>query len=467
MRKSIQSACGLDRAQLLRAGSPATEAPGQLRRRPRRVAVAAAAAGLALVAAGCSSGSPAPAASSGKATVTFANWAETEANTEPGINAMIKKFESLYPNITIKQQPISYTDIDHQLLLEVKSGNAPDVAELQGDYTYDLAATGDLESLSSYLTSSVRAEFIPRELKLGDIGGKQVAIPWTVGPFALWYNKTIMTQAGLSATPPGTWTQLLSDLKVIHAKFPKIIDFGTDSTSREYGLDQNWPVMQSFGGTPFHGTTATADTTAFENYLSFMRTIDQDGYTPEGEKGGYFRQPAASNQVAFTIDGPYVKGVVQSVNHESNTAFYSNWGIAPLPAGPSGVHYSTPTDHQLVMFASTPANDRQAAWQFMTWLSTSTYAITNYTIPYEGSIPPLAHPAGAVQKQLDNPISQEFIKNVIPTVNTPDWGAQYSSAYLDVMAAIQQAMTSSTPVSSIASSLQSQLGTDLAGQTGP
>jgi multiple sugar transport system substrate-binding protein len=380
---------------------------------------------------------------------------------------MIKKFESLNPNITIKQQPISYTDIDHQLLLEAKSGNAPDVAELQGDYTYDLAATGELQSLSSYLTSSTRSEFIPRELSLGKIGGQQVAIPWTVGPFALWYNKTVMSQAGLTPTAPATWTQLLSDLQTIHAKFPKIIDFGTDSTSREYGLDQNWPVMQSFGGVPFNGSTASADTSAFQNYLSFMRTIAKDGYTPEGQKGGSFRQPAASNQVAFTIDGPYVKGVVQSVNHESNTAFYSNWGIAPLPAGPSGQHYSTPSDHQLVMFSSTPAADRQAAWTFMNWLATSNYAAVNYTIPYEGSIPALAHPSGSVATQLNNPIAQAFIKQVIPTVDTPDWGAQYSSAYLDVMAAIQQAMTSSTPISAIASGLQSKLGTDLAGQSGP
>lgn len=139
---------------------------------------------------------------------------------------------------------------------------------------------------------------------------------------------------------------------------------------------------------------------------------------------------------------------------------------SPAPAASNQVAF-TPSDHQLVMFSNTPAGDRQAAWQFMTWLSTSDYAVVNYTIPYEGSIPPLAHPTGAVEKQLKNPVSQEFIKAVIPTVNTPHWGAQYSSAYLDVMAAIQQAMTSTTPVSSIASGLQSKLGTDLAGQTGP
>lgn len=424
---------------------------------------------VGLVVGGCSSGGSSPGSSSGggKAVVTFADWAVTESNTEPGIDAMIRKFESLYPNITIRQQPISYTDIDHQLLLEAKSGNAPDVAELQGDYTYDLAATGDLEPLSSFLTPATRSLFIKRELGLGKIGGKQLAIPWTVGPFALWYNKTVLAQAGLSPAAPSTWTQLLSDLQVIHTKLPKIIDFGTDSTSREYGLDQNWPVMQSFGGVPFKATTATASSAGFASYLTFMRTIAKDGYTPEGQKGGSFRQPAASNQVAFTIDGPYVKGVVQSVNHETNQAFYNNWGIAPLPAGPSGTHYSTPSDHQLVMFTTTPTADQKAAWQFMTWLATSNYAALNYTIPYEGSIPPLAHPAGTVATQLNNPISQAFIHQVIPTVDTPDWGAQYSSAYLDVMAAIQQAMTSATPITTITTSLQSKLGTDLAGQTGP
>jgi multiple sugar transport system substrate-binding protein len=424
---------------------------------------------VVLVVGACSSpgGGSAGGSGGGKAVVTFADWAVTEPNTEPGINAMIRKFESLYPGITIRQQPVSYTDIDHQLLLEAKSGNAPDVAELQGDYTYDLAATGDLEPLSGFLAGPARSAFIGRELSLGKIGGKQVAIPWTVGPFALWYNKTVMAQAGLGATPPSTWTQLLSDLAVIHAKFPKIIDLGTDSTSREYGLDQNWPVMQSFGGTPFHAATATATSPGFAAYLGFMRTIAKDGYTPEGQKGGSFRQPAASNQVAFTIDGPYVKGVVQSVNHESDQAFYANWGIAPLPAGTSGTHYSTPSDHQLAMFTTTPTADQKPAWTFMTWLATSTYAALNYTIPYEGSIPPLAHPSGTVAAQLNNPISQAFIHQIIPTVNTPDWGAQYSSAYLDVMAAIQQAMTSATPITSITTSLQTKLGTDLAAQTRP
>lgn len=432
----------------------------ELARRPWTV-LAACVAAVALAAAGCSSSSSS-AASNGPVTITFANWAVTESNTEPGINAMIKQFEHLHPNITIKQQAISYTNIDQQLLLEAKSGNTPDVAEIQGDYTFDLDATGQLLPLSSYIAST-KSQYISRELTLGNINGQFVGLPWTVGPFALWYNKTLLTQAGLSPTAPTTWDQMLSDLKVIHAKFPKVVALGSDSTSREYGLDQNWPIMQAFGSVPFKGTKATADTAAFRNYLTFQRTIAKDGYTPEGQKGGTFRTPAASNQVAFTIDGPYVKGVVQSVNHESDSAFYANWGVAPLPAGSNGKHYSVPTDHQLVMFKGTPTNARQAAWEFMSWLATSNYAVTKYTIPYEGSVPPLAHPTGAVKAQLNNPIAQAFINQVIPIVATPDWGPQYSLGYQDVMTAIQQAMTSSTPITQIDSTLQSKLGTDLGG----
>lgn len=416
---------------------------------------------VVLAASACGSGGSGGTTANGKTVITFANWADAEQNTHPGIDAAIKEFESLHPNIEIKSEPVSFTDIDHQLLLEVRSGNAPDVAEMAGDYTNDLAATGGLADLGSYTSGQWKSQIIPSELALGSVGGKQDAIPWTVGPFAIWYNKTLMKQAGLSPTAPATWDQLLSDAKVIHAKEPKAITLGIDSTAREYALDQDWPIMQSLGGVPLSGSKPTVNTPPVQNFLTFMRTVAKDGYTPEGQKAGYFRQPAASNQVAFTIDGPYVKGVVQSTNHVSDQQFYSTWGVAPLPAGPSGRHYSAPTDHQLVMFSSAP--DKQAAWEFMSWLSTSSWATLNYTIKYENSIPPLAKPTGAVAAELNNPISQAFEKDIIPTVAAPAWGTAYSSAYLDFTSAVQQAMTTSTPIPSIASGLQSKLTTDIAG----
>ncbi|HUX22625.1 MAG TPA: hypothetical protein VMW69_15415, partial [Spirochaetia bacterium] len=60
-------------------------------------------------------------------TLSFANWADAEQATRPGIQAIISKFEAANPTITIKSEAISFSDIGHTLVLRVKSGNPPDV----------------------------------------------------------------------------------------------------------------------------------------------------------------------------------------------------------------------------------------------------------------------------------------------------------------------------------------------------
>lgn len=431
---------------------------GQSRRR-RKFSMLAGVVTLGLLASACGSGSGGSGSSSnGKTVIRFANWADSEQNTQAGIEALIKQFEQANPNITIKSEPMSYTDIEHQMVLQVQSGNSPDVAELQGNYTFNISETGAFQPLDQLADAQFKQSIIPSELNLGMANGQLIAIPWTVGPVALWYNKKIMKEAGLDpAKPPAAWDEMLSALQAIHQKMPKIIALGVDSTNRTYGLDINWPIIKSFGAQPFQGSTATADTPGMKAYLNFMRTIAKNGYTPPNQKAGYFRQPAASDQVAFTVDGPYVKGVVQSVNKMTDKQFFDTWGVTTLPTA-TGQHYSAPTDHQLVMFKNT--KHRQAAWEFMKFLATSTEGI-QYTVKDEGSLPAVANPPSAVAKEVDSPIAQAFQKDVIPTVVRPEWGSRYAKAYSDIMASIQSAMTSSTSIDSIASQLQSTLKSGL------
>jgi multiple sugar transport system substrate-binding protein len=451
----------------------APEDPGVGRRARRGVTrLVVTGAALALVAAACgSSGSKASSASgtsvggsaSAPVTVTFLNWADAETATEGGINAAIAQFEKVYPNIHINVEPVSYTDAEHQALLQNQSGNAPDVAEMQGNYTFDLAAAGALQPLDSFVTSSYKSNIIPSELKLGEINGQLLAVPWTVGPFGLWYNKTDMAQAGLDPNdPPYTFAQLLSDAAAIKAHEPNVIPIGTDTTNRTYGLDQNWPFMKSDGAEPLKGNTANADTPGMINYLTFMAQIGHDGYTEVNQLGGKFRDPAAHNDVAFDVDGPYLLGVVLSETHETIAQFAQTWGLTTLPVGTTGIPYSTPTDHQLVMFKS--AKNKQAAWTFMQWLSTSDYAVANYTLPYEQSIPPLVHLGSAASSYLaSDPFYQVYLKDILPTVVLPPWGPAYDQAYTPIMTTVQQVMTTGTSPASAAKSLQSQLQSALAG----
>src|SRR5579862_2574557 len=129
-------------------------------------------------------------------TVTFANWAAAEGTTKPAIEQVIANFEKAHPDIRIKSEAISFSEIARQLVLRVKAGNPPDVAQLAGDDTFVLAATGRLEPLGAYVSPEFNAQ-----LKPGTVNGllyqdKLIALPWTLAPAGFWYNKSVMAKAG-------------------------------------------------------------------------------------------------------------------------------------------------------------------------------------------------------------------------------------------------------------------------------
>lgn len=435
----------------------------------RRFALVAAMLSGAMVLAACGSSSPsapktsAVPSSSKPVTITFANWASDESNTAPGIKAAIALYESENPHVTIVSQPISFSAIGSQLLIEYRAGNAPDVAEVQGDYTAALAYAGALQPLSSYAGTSFINSLVSQGVTEGTYNGQFVATPWIIAPFGLWYNKNILASAGISG-PPSTFTQLEADLATIKAKYPPstgMIPFGFDTTNRSYGLDINWSLMKTFGSTPFSetGSSLNVSTPQFTQYLSFIRLLGQNNYDIPNQLQGHFRAIAAVNKVAFAVDGPYFQSAVQNTNHMTNSQFYSTFGVTKLPAGPTGVHYTVPTDHQLVMFKS--ATNKAAAWKFMKWLTTSPQAIKDYTIPYEDALPPLKVANPAYASLTNNPNFNAY-KNVIePTVIRPPWGPKYNVAYPPIMTGVESAMTTSTPLAQIEATMKSEYATAL------
>ena len=60
--------------------------------------------------------------------------------------------------------------------------------------------------------------------------------------------------------------------------------------------------------------------------------------------------------------------------------------------------------------------------------------------------------------EVDKPI-KAFADKIEPTVIRPPWGPKYSEAYSPIMAGVQEAMTTSTPLSTIESTIVSRLKT--------
>ncbi|MHB8619546.1 MAG: extracellular solute-binding protein [Chloroflexota bacterium] len=369
-----------------------------------------------------------------------------------------RRVRAAEPNIKIKSTPYSFSDILHQDILQTTAGNPPDVSQIAGNDTAALIATNAIQPLDSIAPASFLQGIYPSEIALGKKGGKLYAIPWIVAPLGFWYNKTVMKQAGLDPTkPPTTLDQWTSDMKTIKAKegASGVVPFGLDTTKRTFGMDVNWPIMLSFGAHPLGASAPDAASSQMQTYLQWVRTVNQDGYTLPGKLLGEFRPLAAQNKLGFAFDGPYLQGVIQSLNKSlTDQQFNATWSVTSLPAGPDGKHYTIPTDHQLVMFKA--AKNKAAAWKFMEFLVTNKDAIQTYTLP-SGSIPPTTNGATEFPKQLGTPVMKAFISKVLPTVVSPDWGPLYSKAYAPIMSGVEEAASGKTPIATIAKNMQSQL----------
>jgi multiple sugar transport system substrate-binding protein len=176
---------------------------GAFGRMPGLVASTAIVLGMAIGAASAQEGNT--------VTVTFANWATAEGTTRPAIEQVIKDFEAAHPGIKIKSEAISFSEIARQLVLRVRSGNPPDVAQIAGNDTFLLATTGKLEPLGAYIGADLEAKLKPAALTGLRYKGQLVAFPWTQAPAGFWFNKAILEKAGLNPNdPPKTIDALMA-----------------------------------------------------------------------------------------------------------------------------------------------------------------------------------------------------------------------------------------------------------------
>ena len=390
-------------------------------------------------------------------TITFANWAAAEGTTKPAIEKVIADFEASHPDIRIKSEAISFSEIARQLALRVRAGNPPDVAQLAGNDTFLIASTGKLEPLSGYIDAKFKAELKPDALNSLQYQGKLIALPWTLAPAGLWYDKAILQKAGLDPEkPPKTIDELTTAMAAVRKTQPDVIPLGLDTTNRPFALQSNWPWMATFGANPLGGAKA-AESPQMKAYLDWMRDLAKNRYIDPGRKIGEFRPLAAQDKVAFIWDQVLLQGVIQNANKMSDADFYKRWGVTTQPAGPSGKSYSFEGGHQLVMFAD--SKQKKAAWTFMQFVAASPAAIRDYTLGPGASLPPLVRmPDAELAKKLETPIFEAFTSRIIPTASKPPYGPAFSSGASAIMAGVQQAVTGSESIDQIASSIEQQLG---------
>ncbi len=224
--------------------------------------------------------------------------------------------------VTVKRTAFDTTDLTNKTLLAAQQGNSPDVLIVDNPVVSTLADGGVLTSTAENKidTSAVA----PNLLAAGQSGGKTYGIPIGANTLALYYNKAVLSAAGVDVASVKDWASLTAALGKVKAAGKKGITFSAIGT--EEGSFQFLPWFWGSGAqlTALDSPQAVAALSLWTDWL-------KQGYAPNSVINNTQTtswQEFATGQYAFAENGTW------QLANAKKTGF--DYGIIPIPARDGG-----------------------------------------------------------------------------------------------------------------------------------
>lgn len=328
------------------------------------------AAALALGLTACTpGGSAAPAASqslgpvskdvgSGKTTLTV--W---DQNTDTGINdaqqQLNDEFEKAHPNITIKRVSRSFADLKTTLKLALSGDNPPDVVQANQGYP-DMGAfvkAGFLRPVNDYSKLYGWDDYYPSSLlKLNSFssdgttwqGDDLYGVSQTGELVGLYYNKSVLQQAGIDS-PPTTVAELTADMAKVKSAGSLPLSYG--DVEKSPGIHLYGLVLSALAGHDAVNDLVAGKSGSWtgKDEVTAASTITDwvdKGYVTEGANG-VSRDDAVSSfgkgGSAFLITGTWYQATLEAAASAKDigfTALTPSGADAPVTMGGEGLAWA-------------------------------------------------------------------------------------------------------------------------------
>jgi multiple sugar transport system substrate-binding protein len=185
-------------------------------RRIRAAAAGAVTISLLTAATACGGGSSSGGSNDSPKTLTY--WASNQGASievdKKVLQPELDKFEK-QTGIKVKLEVVPWSDLLNRILTATTSGQGPDVLNIGNTWSASLQATGALLPWDAKNFDKIGGKDRFVDSALGSTGAQAkdpAAVPLYSMAYALYYNKKLFADAGISK-PPATWDELIADGK--------------------------------------------------------------------------------------------------------------------------------------------------------------------------------------------------------------------------------------------------------------
>ncbi|MFF5308591.1 ABC transporter substrate-binding protein [Streptomyces massasporeus] len=298
----------------------------------RAAAAGAVTLSLALAATACGGGS-ATGGGSNDSPKTLTYWASNQGASievdKKVLQPELDKFEK-QTGIKVKLEVVPWSDLLNRILTATTSGQGPDVLNIGNTWSASLQATGALLPWDAENFGKIggRDRFVDSALgSTGAEGEDPAAVPLYSMSYALYYNKKLFADAGISK-PPATWDELVADGKKL-SKDGKW-GLGMEGSNPSENIHHAF-VFAKQHGADFFTADGKADFTGDGTVAAVKQYVDlmaKDKVIAPGNA-----EYAQNQSVSDFAKGKTAMLLWQSAsaNLESQGMSKDDYGIAPVP----------------------------------------------------------------------------------------------------------------------------------------
>ncbi|NDL57836.1 extracellular solute-binding protein [Phytoactinopolyspora mesophila] len=231
-------------------------------------------AGAALLAAGCGNDDDNSVGTGDGQSIRLVVAQYTEG-TQPYWEEFIEEFEAEHPGTSVELQVIDWGNLRSQVNTMIQTQQIPDLLNI--NLFADYAEADLLYRADEVMSDEQLADFVPAFAENASYDGTQYAFPFVATVNGMYYNATILEEAGLDG-PPETWDEFrdaaekIADLPGDYV--PYALALGSEGGTGEFGTwarsnDGDWMIDGEW--------TINGDRNV--ETLEFLAELSEDGLT--------------------------------------------------------------------------------------------------------------------------------------------------------------------------------------------
>jgi multiple sugar transport system substrate-binding protein len=257
-------------------------------------------------------------------------------------NDAIAKFKETHPNVNVEIEDLNGQDVDINAKYDtaVAAGNIADIIWVDESYFSKYASSGVLEPIDAFMTEEDKQDFLPKDLELSRLDGKQWFWPYITQANHLAINVDLIREAGaedlLPQAPDYAWSWDQFEQAAQQATMDRDGDGTTDVYGVGFSTDGAYTMAEAWGDHLYQQGDESKVTINTQNTIDAFHALlglVEGGYALPGSGTGSVDLETAFLQQQVAMVNTW--GIVTSVETLPEAEKFE-LVLVPFPSGPNG-----------------------------------------------------------------------------------------------------------------------------------